>query len=102
VVGYRAFLKPHLSFSKYAAAPAFFCVAFGGGYRHYCGVDQSKKAIESARVDQNDTTRFEVGAAEVFGTIQELRCDQQFFVTGSLRHLWWRRHDLLFCAEKTF
>jgi 2-polyprenyl-3-methyl-5-hydroxy-6-metoxy-1,4-benzoquinol methylase len=40
------------------------------GYANYCGVDQSKKAIEQAKVDENETTRFEVADAETFQPLE--------------------------------
>jgi 2-polyprenyl-3-methyl-5-hydroxy-6-metoxy-1,4-benzoquinol methylase len=67
VVGYCAYLKPDGFILELGCGPGILMRRLRRvGYAYYCGVDQSKKAIELARVDQNENTSFEVADAEVF------------------------------------
>jgi 2-polyprenyl-3-methyl-5-hydroxy-6-metoxy-1,4-benzoquinol methylase len=67
VVGYCAFLKPDGFILEVGCGPGLLMRRLRKiGYANYCGVDQSKKAIEQAKVDENETTRFEVADAETF------------------------------------
>jgi 2-polyprenyl-3-methyl-5-hydroxy-6-metoxy-1,4-benzoquinol methylase len=66
-VGYCAFLKPDAFILEVGCGPGVLMRRLRMvGYSYYCGVDQSEKAIELARGDQNENTCFQVAAAEEF------------------------------------
>lgn len=71
VVGYCAFLKPDGFILEVGCGPGILMRRLRKvGYANYCGVDQSKKAIEQAKVHENEITRFEVADAETFQPLE--------------------------------